>query len=99
MSELTNIMRAATENMLNIVTKYKGDLGNFNTNMTNKIAETERNLAEIKKNWNDGNFESFNKVVKEKLKKLNDQIARSKNLEVVIKETEKDFRDALSELK
>ena len=66
---------------------------------SNKIADTKRNLEEIKKNWNDAHFEAFHKVVKEKLAKLDDQINRSKNLESVIKETEKDFEAALKELK
>lgn len=98
MSELTNIMKAATENMLNIVKDYRGDLATFNSNMEEKIKETEKNLEEIKKNWNDSNFDNFNKIVKDKLKKLKDEIDRSKKLEKVIEDTEKDFKDALAEL-
>lgn len=98
MSELTNIMKAATENMLNIVKDYRGDLATFNSNMEEKIKETEKNLEEIKRNWNDSNFDNFNKIVKDKLKKLKDEIDRSKKLEKVIADTEKDFKDALAEL-
>ena len=99
MSDLTNIMRAATENMLNIVKDYKKDLGDFNSNMTNKLSETKKNLEDIKKNWNDAHFNAFHKVVKEKLTKLEDQLNRSKSLEDVIKQTQADFEAALKELK
>lgn len=98
MSDLTNIMKAATENMYNIVVDYKKDLNAFNNNMENMITETEKNLGEIRKNWNDSNFESFNKIVKEKISKLKSQITRSKNLEGIIADTEKEFKDALKEL-
>lgn len=99
MADLTNVMKAATENMLSIVQNYKKDLSTFNSNMESKIAEVERNLAEIKRNWSDSNFDAFNKVVTDKIKKLKTQISNSRSLESVIGETEKDFKDALNELK
>ena len=98
MADLTNVMRAATENMLSIVQNYKKDLSNFNSNMESKISEVEKNLAEIRRNWNDSNFDAFNKIVKEKLNKLKGQITNSRSLESVISDTEKDFKEALSEL-
>ena len=98
MADLTNVMRAATENMLSIVQSYKKDLSSFNSSMESKISEVEKNLAEIRRNWNDSNFDAFNKIVKEKLNKLKGQIANSRSLESVISDTEKDFKEALSEL-
>lgn len=99
MSELTNVMRAATENMYNLVAGYNKDLTNFNTNMETKIAQVEKSLGEIKKNWSDSNFDAFHNQVKTKLASLKSQVARSRNLEGIISDTAKEFKEALNELK
>ena len=99
MSDLTNIMRAATENMYNLVDSYNKELTSFNSNMEQKISQVEKSLADIKKNWDDNNFAAFNDQVKSKLNNLKSQVARSRNLETIIRDTAKDFKEALNELK
>lgn len=98
MDDLTNIMRSATETMLNTVSSYKKELVNFNSNMEEKIGAVERNLEDIKRNWNDANFDVFNKIVKAKIKTLKEQVETSKRLAEIIADTEKDFISALDEL-
>lgn len=95
-AELTNEMRADTQMMISIAEAYYKDLSAFNTNMENKLQDVERNLGEIKRNWNDGNFDNFNKIVKDKISKLKEQIGRSRDLEAIIKDTIKEYKEALA---
>lgn len=95
---MTQMMRSATETMLKTVSDYKKDLVSFNNKMEEKIGEVEKNLADIKRNWNDANFDAFNKIVKEKIKVLKEQVETSRRLSDIIADTEKDFANALSEL-
>lgn len=98
MDDMTQMMRSATETMLKTVSDYKKDLVSFNNKMEEKIGEVEKNLADIKRNWNDANFDAFNKIVKEKIKVLKEQVETSRRLSEIIADTEKDFANALSEL-
>lgn len=98
MDDMTQMMRSATETMLKTVSDYKKDLVSFNNKMEEKIGEVEKNLADIKRNWNDANFDAFNKIVKEKIKVLKEQVETSRRLSDIIADTEKDFANALSEL-
>lgn len=98
MDDMTNMMRSATENMLKIVSDYKKDLNEFVANMDEKISLVEKNLESIKRNWNDANFDAFNKIVKDKIKILKEQVETSRSLASIISDTEKDFMSALNEL-
>lgn len=98
MAELTNFMREATESMVATVSKYEKELNTFNNNMINKLEEVKRNMSDIARNWSDGNFEAFKKIVNEKLTKLDNQIRSSQELATIVTETKHDFEEALKEL-
>lgn len=98
MAELTNFMREATESMVATVSRYEKDLNTFNNNMISKLDEVKRNMADIARNWSDGNFEAFRKIVNEKLAKLDNQIQASIELASVVTDTKHDFEEALKEL-
>ena len=97
--DLTNLMNASTANMSAIAKKYKKELNSFNTNMSAKLATVESELNSIKANWNDENFNNFNRIAREKINKLKSQLERSNKLEGLIEDSIKGYDASLGEFK
>ena len=97
--DLTNLMNASTANMSNIAKKYKKELNAFNVNMAAKLSTIESDLASIKANWNDENFNNFNRIAKEKITKLRSQLERANKLEGLIEDSIKGYDASLGEFK
>ena len=97
--DLTNLMNASTANMSTIAKKYKKELNTFNVNMSAKLSTIESDLNSIKANWNDENFNNFNRIAKEKISKLKSQLERSNKLEALIDDSIKGYDASLGEFK
>ena len=97
--DLTNLMNASTANMSTIAKKYKKELNTFNVNMSAKLSTIESDLNSIKANWNNENFNNFNRIAKEKISKLKSQLERSNKLEALIDDSIKGYDASLGEFK
>ena len=85
---------AATEELLNIVKDYYKDLNSFIGSMLNEIDVLNDKMRLVGQNWNDANFDDFRRSVESKIKELEAQINRAKDLLSTVKETESSFASA-----
>jgi DNA replication initiation complex subunit (GINS family) len=90
---------AATEELLNIVKDYYKDLNSFIESMLNEIDVLNDKMRLVGQNWNDANFDDFRRSVEYKIKELEGQINRAKDLLSTVKETESSFASALAILR
>lgn len=90
------VIAAATEELLNITRDYYRDLSNFIDQINAEIDDLNDKMIDISRNWNDANFTAFKNSVDVKIRELNDQVDRAKQLLAIVAETEKGFAAALA---
>ena len=90
---------AATEELLGIVRDYYKDLNGFIEDMLREIESLNDKMNQINQNWNDANFDDFRNSVNVKIRELESQINRAKDLMSMVKETENSFASALAILR
>ncbi len=90
---------AATEELESIVSQYYSELNSFIKNMENEIDNLRNRLIDISRNWDDQHFREFKSSVEAKIRDLEVQLDRAKNLLQIVAETRKAFADAIAILK